>query len=347
MLGGSFIPGIEVGREGGIATNWCLLHGATPYFPDVRFKLAGETREHTPGTLTKDLAVPWSKDFDACDEEWWPTSRPGMVSTNGDNRVPWLISEAELETHLGKTLTATEMVQEYWKALGFVRWDASSEFDEFIEREQTWRKVVDLRLTDSDSNSDDLSTYVFTVRKLGPESPDRHIVIGISLRTNGGPPTISLVTIAGLAATELVKAQQGNCWTAIYIAAVPTGATAVVGINTSASNARCAISVWRLSGAAAPTAPITLSVNAGDPLFGTIDVERFGAAVGVALTDAASTWRWTGLTKDADILIGGETSQHSSAHKLFLKDQTGKTVAADPTVPSSQVMCVAVWKRKP
>ena len=38
MLGGSFLPGIEVGREAGIATNWSLFHGATKYFPSVRFK---------------------------------------------------------------------------------------------------------------------------------------------------------------------------------------------------------------------------------------------------------------------------------------------------------------------
>ena len=77
MLGGSFLPGIEVGREAGIATNWCLFHGATKYFPSIRFKPANKDAEHEPGTLTKDLAVPWTEDFKACDEVFWPTSGPG------------------------------------------------------------------------------------------------------------------------------------------------------------------------------------------------------------------------------------------------------------------------------
>ena len=63
MVGGSFLPGIEVGREAGISTNWSLFHGGTRYFPDIRFKPCDDVKEHTVGTLTKDLAVPWSEGF--------------------------------------------------------------------------------------------------------------------------------------------------------------------------------------------------------------------------------------------------------------------------------------------
>lgn len=141
MLGGSFLPGIEVGREAGIAANWCLFYGATQYFPTVRFKPVGSVGEHTHGTLTKDLAVPWSQDFRACDEKFWPTSRPGRtIRTSGGLRQDWQIVDDPIFRvtipHLGRPATNDlEFVQEYWKALGFVRRIAT---DEFIEQEQTW-----------------------------------------------------------------------------------------------------------------------------------------------------------------------------------------------------------------
>lgn len=139
MLGGSFLPGIEVGREGAIATNWCLFHGGTSYFADVRFKPARSTNNHTIGTLTKDLAVPWSKDYASCDEQFWPTARMGRVTTDGTNRVDWIMSNAQLAIFLGTlpaTFTEGEYVKAYWKALGFVRRSSS---DQFIEQEAPWR----------------------------------------------------------------------------------------------------------------------------------------------------------------------------------------------------------------
>ena len=56
MLGGSFLPGIEVGLEGARQANWTLYHGGTEYFPDVRFELSTKTRRRQaalPGMLTK------------------------------------------------------------------------------------------------------------------------------------------------------------------------------------------------------------------------------------------------------------------------------------------------------
>lgn len=135
MIGGSFLPGIEVGREGIIATNWSVFHGATSHFPSVRFKPASKDK-HTAGTLTKDLAIPWSKDFAACDEAFWPTSRPGRTTKTGVARVKWLIDETDKIPHLNRTpADEIEYVKEYWKALGFIRRDATNKF---VEQEQSW-----------------------------------------------------------------------------------------------------------------------------------------------------------------------------------------------------------------
>jgi hypothetical protein len=139
MLGGSFLPGIEVGREAGIVTNWTLYHGATKYFPSIRFKPSHKDEEHPPGTLTKDLAVPWSEDFKACDELFWPTSRPGKTTVDGVTRHNWQITITDSIPHLpfGPRPAADEVefVKEYWKALGFIRRESG---DKFLEKEQSW-----------------------------------------------------------------------------------------------------------------------------------------------------------------------------------------------------------------
>lgn len=146
MLGGSFLPGIEVGREGGVVGNWCLFHGASIFFPSIRFKPADREDEHTLGTLTKDLAIPWSEDFKACDELFWPTSRPGRTTKDGVARHDWQITDDKVIPHLGRRVETdaagnitdsgtVEFVKEYWKALGFIRRNAS---DQFVEEEQTW-----------------------------------------------------------------------------------------------------------------------------------------------------------------------------------------------------------------
>jgi hypothetical protein len=141
MLGGSFLPGIEVGREAGIATNWCLFHGGTIHFPDVRFKPCDDAREHTVGTLTKDLSVPWTADFLSCDETFWPTGRPGKVYVNETVRRDWMLQPAvrgdpiaannhpgDVIPHLNSDATASEYYKEYWKSLGFVRRTATDKF---------------------------------------------------------------------------------------------------------------------------------------------------------------------------------------------------------------------------
>lgn len=138
MLGGSFLPGIEVGREAGIPSNWSLFHGGTSYFPDVRFlptpnisdavnaaipldQPIPEPPAHSPGQLTKDLAVPWFADFIACGETFWPTSRPSIVQQENGPAYDWMPPEADTDD---ASLIA------YWTKLGFIRRGAGDVFRE-------------------------------------------------------------------------------------------------------------------------------------------------------------------------------------------------------------------------
>jgi hypothetical protein len=113
MIGGSFMPGIEVGREGGKPENWSLYHGANDGYPDVRFWPQGKTTPHMTGRLTIDLAVPWQGDFLACNETFWPTSRPQIVRSPAGSTYPWLESARHLSTEAD--------FRAYWTRLGFVR----------------------------------------------------------------------------------------------------------------------------------------------------------------------------------------------------------------------------------
>jgi hypothetical protein len=113
MLGGSFLPGIEVGREGGIPENWTLYHGGSPYFPDLRFHPQGSLDGHSAGTLTKDLSVPWFADFIDCGETFWPTARPEVVFDKNSIAYLWLNQNLHADTE--------DKFKVYWMQVGFIR----------------------------------------------------------------------------------------------------------------------------------------------------------------------------------------------------------------------------------
>jgi hypothetical protein len=139
MLGGSFLPGIEVGREAGIPLNWSLYHGGTTYFPDVRLQPTPDVDDpaiqavpaadpvpepaaHPAGKLTKDLAVPWFADYIACDESFWPTSRLSIVQKENGPAYNW-IPHPEANTDDASLIA-------YWTKLGFVRRQDDDAFDD-------------------------------------------------------------------------------------------------------------------------------------------------------------------------------------------------------------------------
>jgi hypothetical protein len=140
MVGGSFLPGIEVGREAGKPQNWSLYRGGTPYFPDVRFQPQGKSDPHPAGILTKDLAVPWFADYIDCVESFWPTSRPQVVFDDKGIGYSWLDLDIINDDLLRRRDAATHgsqpawdvlpsanptvdqaVFKEYWTRLGFIR----------------------------------------------------------------------------------------------------------------------------------------------------------------------------------------------------------------------------------
>jgi hypothetical protein len=338
MLGGSFLPGIEVGREGGIATNWCLFHGANSIFPDVRFKPARKSASHAIGTLTKDLAVPWTGDFNVCNETWWPTARPGAVTLDGTYQTRWMMANASLTAHLRVLVQSKDYTKEYWKHLGFVRRDGS---DNFFDREQSWHEPVDISFTDSGAFETNTDTYSFPPKLIGEMAPDRLTLLAITVRRSAGDVEITSVKVGPKDAVQMVTETNGNTRVSLF-AAFPDPAeeiaSIVVKVTPAAEN--CGLAIYRATGVkTAPTSRFTIKAGA---LTGSLNVFANGAALAVAYTDAPATFNWAGLTEDMTF-NGGGAWQQSSASSKFTAAQAGLTISATPSTAVSQVMIGASW----
>jgi hypothetical protein len=340
MLGGSFIPGIEVGREAGIATNWCLFHGANSTFPDVRFKPARKPASHPVGMLTKDLAVPWTGDFITCTETWWPTARPDRVTLDGTYQTSWLMPNPTLIAHTRLFLQRKDFVKEYWKHVGFVRRDGS---ENFFDREQSWHAPVDITFTDAGAFETNTDTYSFPPKLIGAMAPDRLTLLAITVRRSAGDVEISSVKVGAPPrdAVELVTETNGNTRVSLFAAFLDTAdeiASIVVKVTPAAEN--CGLAIYRATGViTAPTSRFTVKAGA---LTGSLNVFKNGAALAVAYTDAPATFTWAELTEDMTF-NGGGAWQQSSASGKFTAAQAGLTISATPSSAVSQVMIGASW----
>lgn len=144
MSGGSFFPGIEVGRGAHYANVWLGRIGCDDNHYDARVTkevdhagtVIGDAK---PGYLTRDLACPWHADFYACDDPWWPHSRPITVQTAAKAAGGWkeFMSDSagplsSFDRHVGDHVSGG--LAEHWSKLGFVRYDFNSQ--ELVEKER-------------------------------------------------------------------------------------------------------------------------------------------------------------------------------------------------------------------
>ena len=144
MSGGSFFPGIEVGRTAFWPQTWKGLSGCCPQHFDTRIarQVADDgtsTTPPAPGYLTKDLACPWQADFYACDATFWPHSRPDIVQLGLNAPGGWkqwatgggLNLGSHAETSGG--VTFVPLADHYWK-LGFVQYQDDAAGGQMVEK---------------------------------------------------------------------------------------------------------------------------------------------------------------------------------------------------------------------
>jgi hypothetical protein len=161
MSGGSFFPGIEVGRQAFWPKTWRARKGAWPGHIDARVErqindLGNDTGAAGAGYLTKELANPWQADFVACSGLYWPHSRPITVQHNPNagaaNRwKDWMTTKDPSVTATANA-GSSQPIAPYdktkpivggktsgglissWARLGFVRFDSVS--NQMIEMER-------------------------------------------------------------------------------------------------------------------------------------------------------------------------------------------------------------------
>ena len=170
--------------------------------------------------------------------------------------------------------------------------------------------------------------HTFSSCDIGTAASDRHVVVAIFISASTAVGTISSVTIGGVSASELVTSASAEYRVSFYIAAVPTGTTGDVVINTSKTETRFGIGVWAVYGASA-TAHDTGSSTA-DPLTDNINIAAGGVAIGVGVSSRSSPeYTWTNLTEDYEEVVESPI-EHTGASAEFSTQQSALALTCDP-----------------
>lgn len=178
-----------------------------------------------------------------------------------------------------------------------------------------------LVLTSVTSATNDASSYTFSNINIGAPDANRYVVVGFSASTGTASITISSVTIAGVTATLLEKAEYSATLASrdsgIYIAAVPTGTTATIVITFSGTMSRIGLNVYRLVGITSTTPQDTTVVTGAA---GTVyDLSLVGTSAGFiiaqTMVQASTSYTWSGAIEDNDAAIESALT-HSSAHEI-------------------------------
>jgi len=166
--------------------------------------------------------------------------------------------------------------------------------------------ATSISFTDTASNTTNTDAYTFTGQSIGSAASNRIVVVSVYLI---GVSSTKTVTIGGIAATEAVTNYYStpNTFLGIYYAAVPTGTTATVFVESSGKANRCAISVYRLIPSYSSSALYTVSTTAiGDASLNEI---TGGSSVYAYVRDSSNSYtisrNSSTLTPDVSSVFGG------------------------------------------
>ncbi|MEE8607220.1 MAG: hypothetical protein V3S55_06440 [Nitrospiraceae bacterium] len=200
---------------------------------------------------------------------------------------------------------------------------------------------VNVLFTDSSTDTVDRTIYTFSAQALGTPASDRRIVVMVNGSVTG-PPVVSSATIGGIATTNVLEVSDGASTGTILIASVPTGTTGDVVITWDIQAARCAISVYRMTGAssATPSATANDTTLTGDVLSTTLTIPPSGAAIGNTKGGGGVSVTWAGLTENNDFVM--DTANISSASRNSPSGDTNLAVSTTfSTTPSGGTVLVA------
>jgi|GEM_PF-949516 len=193
-----------------------------------------------------------------------------------------------------------------------------------------------LEYTDSAANTGG-NDWTFPGIDIGDAAPDRVVYVAVTAGTVSGTGTVVDVTIGGVSATQIVKAEGPGSPNAeevsIWALAVASGTTATIFVDHDDATTGCGIVVWAGYGSSA-TAEDT-ATDSGEPTSVSIDIPAGGVCVGMVAvrsnTGGPPSWTWTGLTEDVDGIQWNTTVGDiaSGASLASASGETSLTVTAD------------------
>ena len=198
-------------------------------------------------------------------------------------------------------------------------------------------------------SSSDSSVYTFSAEPIGATADNRVIVVTVhGERNGGGTYPITGVTLDGNAMTEVIQDGTTSKPTTagIYMLAWASGTTAEFIVTWPASQLRCAITVYQLSGAVEPVVYGTPASDAAAAA--NLSVTLSAQPIGVAFI-AANTNEGAGAGLSGDIVedVAGTVEGMSRAAGHY-----ETTVVEDVTVteteayPDDKALCLAAfWSR--
>jgi len=188
----------------------------------------------------------------------------------------------------------------------------------------------------------DAGPQTFLGIPIGTDTPNRLVVVGISAMSG---PTVSSVTIGGVAAVKIIEALgAGYGYASLWMASGVAGTTAdIVATFPSTSNVGTVLAVWKVQTLA--TAAHAVASDGAAPGSITIDVPQNGIGIGFAMNqdDGLADYIWSGLTEDyeADV-VGVGAFGHSGASAAFATAQVGLPVTVTYAVAGATRAMLAV-----
>jgi hypothetical protein len=187
------------------------------------------------------------------------------------------------------------------------------------------------------------TTFTFSEKSLGAAKDDRYIVVTAGGRVSISR-TVNACTIAGVTATRVASTSSFNP-TAIFIAAVPIGATGDIVVTFSGSMGSAGIGVYRLTNlqSAIPTDSVQNNTSA-QVMSGTLTIPVDGCGVGYVngFVSGGLTWVWSNLSEDYDEALSANTC-HSGAMSSTEVGTLTRTATANET-PTNVNLVLAAWR---
>jgi hypothetical protein len=189
------------------------------------------------------------------------------------------------------------------------------------------------------------ASHTYSGLNLGADDGTGRVIVACGVIGNAGLVSISLVTVAGTTAAEVVTGANAFERVGINAASGVSGTSGDVVITGSANLYATFVSVYRLTGGSiiATTSGTDTDSN---PATWDLDVVAGGVAVGVVThrSDATTeTFSWANLTETYDVEYQADDQYGGTAAAAFATAQTDLaiSVTASTAGTRSQVMAVA------